>query len=135
MTFSRLQVRHLCLLVLLQLVIGPLVLTQVSLFCTLTVREIPQQGVAKAVVKAWNNERFQTLLTASDNLRLEDSSATSNGTSTKVKSPVLKLSLALWEPQAALPALDAETVHWPRYSGAWTPSDPPVPPGIPPRAA
>ena len=127
----RFQPRHLILLALFQLVAGPLVLLQVSVFCSLTVREAPTQGVAKAMVKAWNHEAFQSLLVASDNRKVSNENSLP-GTS---KDGLVKAKMHLidWTSELALSSPPIKLANWLAYHEAWTPAWPQAPPGTPPR--
>ena len=127
----RFQPRHLILLALFQVVAGPLVLLQVSVFCSLTVREAPHQGVAKAMVKAWNHEAFQSLITAAcDGKRTSD--AVPSGTS-KDGEAKAKIHGQAWAPEPTLCLPPAKLANWEAYHQAWTPAWPQAPPGTPPR--
>jgi len=127
----RFQPRHLILLALFQLVAGPLVLLQVSVFCSLTVREAPSQGVAKAMVKAWNHEAFQSLLSAPDSHKLSNDAAPS-GTS-KEGQLKAKIQLFAWSSETALYAPPFKIANWAAYHEAWKTVWPQAPPGTPPR--
>ena len=127
----RLNVRMLFLLVLFQLVAGPLVLVTVLTFCKVVVREGSEQGLPAAVAKAWNCHEVQTLLHA---VAGEESPATSKplGPDKKSKPVEKKITGMAW---AGVPWIFAE--HEPHRvrqgSRAWTPAWPQAPPGTPPR--
>ena len=129
----RLQPRHLVLLALFQLVAGPLMLLQVTVFCSLTARETPQQGVAKAVVKAWHSDAFQSLLALSDEGRVEKDHGSLPPDSGKFLGAKAKLNMVVWQlPPVEFyrPCVDGV---WDPHLRAWTPSWPQAPPGTPPR--
>ena len=129
-----LQARHLCLLALLQLAVGPLVLVQVSMFCSLTVREIPRHNVAAAMVKAWHNDQFQSLLDASSEVRADASRTSQPNASTKAKPCLTKTVMIAWQSLPTLPATPAEVASWGTHAEVWTPAWVAAPPGPPPRA-
>ena len=131
----RLQPRHLFLLALFQLVAGPLVLMQVSVFCSLTVREAPRQGVAKAMAKAWHSEAFQSLLSASDADRMETDKGPPPANDSKAGTVKAKIDLLAWQPMPALSLPSARLVNWGPQSRTWTPAGLQAPPGPPPRVA
>jgi hypothetical protein len=133
MNHPRIQARHLYLLALFQLLVGPLVLVQVTMFCTLTVRELPQHGVAAAVARAWHNDQFQSLLNASHEERIETSKSSLPDASGKAKLKVAKISMVAWQALPALPAAPAKLGSLPAHAEAWTPAWPQAPPGPPPR--
>ncbi len=132
MTRFSLKSKHLYLLALFQLVAGPLVLMQISVFCSLTVREAPRQGVAKAVVKAWKNPDFQSLLNAGQVQPDKGSPPSNDDKAGPVKAKVHLLS---WEAPASPALPPAKLGEWQLHSRAWTPAWPQAPPGTPPRAA
>ena len=129
----RLQPRHLILLALFQVVAGPLVLLQVSVFCSLTVREAPRQGVAKAMVKAWNNEAFQSLIVVSDNGTRGDDATPVDAT--KSGAAKAKIHLLAWHAEPVLSMPPVKLSNWEAYHQAWTPAWPQAPPGTPPRVS
>lgn len=120
------------LLALIQLVGGPLVLLQVTLFCKLTLREAPALGIADSVVKAWKSDAFQqALITGHPRTKDNQSPLPSHDPPTKLekaKSPPM-----LWKPDA--PLITAACVRWTMITREriWTPAWPQAPPGPPPR--
>ena len=128
-----LKPRALLLLALFQLVAGPLVLLQVTVFCSLTVREAPRTGVTAAIVKAWKSETFQTLLTPSHNNRMQADNRSLPGSDDKVGHAKVKFYLLTWHLRefASLPPAKLGDNHG--LGKTWTPAWPQAPPGTPPR--
>ena len=126
-----LKPRTLFLLALFQLVAGPLVLLQVTVFCSLTVRETPREGVAVAMVKAWKSETFQSLLTASQNGRAQADNKSLPASDDKAGHA--KCHLLPWHSRefVSLPCVMSGDRHF--LGKAWTPAWPQAPPGTPPR--
>lgn len=127
------KMRWLYLLALAQLVGGPLVLLQVTVFCKLTLHEAPRLGVAKAAVNAWHSDDFQAVLAAADVARKSDSKAPAPTDKSKVKLEKSKLPVVPW--MVAPVSLAASSSHCPIVDHAriWTPAWPQAPPGPPPR--
>lgn len=127
----KLTLKHLCLLALLQLVAGPLVLLQIVWFGTLTVREVPQHGVTRAVEKAWHNQPFQRLLAVSTNERPDGGPSLPAEKAKPVKG---KIPALVWELERPVFVIASHTViPWAQGARAWTPASPQAPPGPPPR--
>jgi hypothetical protein len=61
--------RFLYLLALAQLVGGPLVLLQFTVFCKMALHETPRVGVAKAAVGVWNLDDFRAVLATAEHPR------------------------------------------------------------------
>ncbi len=126
------KLRLLYVLALVQLVGGPLVLFQVSVFCKLALHEAPRIGVAKAAELAWKSERFQAVLVAGEIPHAKVVKPLPGGDGPKakvekVKQPVIpwmnpRLELAIAGVRCTL--VDRERV--------WTPAWPQAPPGPPP---
>jgi len=128
------QFRHLFLLALFQLVAGPLVLLQVSVFCSLTVREAPRQGLAVAAVKAWHHPTFQSLLAASNTSGLELDKRLPAGNDGNTAPAKVKLHFLAWLPLPALCQSPVKLTDWTDPASHWTPAWPQAPPGPPPRS-
>ncbi|MES2657221.1 MAG: hypothetical protein V4689_01320 [Verrucomicrobiota bacterium] len=125
--------RFLYLLALVQLVGGPLVLFQVTLFCKLTLNEAPRMGMAKAAVSAWESEDFQAILTPAEIAKADDSKTTPSGKAPKVKLEKAKEPVIPWmvaRLHLAALAVRCDVVDRERF---WTPAWPQAPPGPPPR--
>ena len=133
MSRFHLKPRTLLLLALFQLVAGPLVLLQVTVFCSLTVRETPREGVAVAMVKAWKSETFQSLLTAAQNGRAQADNGSVPASDDKAGHAKAKLHLLPWHSLevVSLPCVMSGDRHV--LGKAWTPAWPQAPPGTPPR--
>lgn len=129
------KTKYLYLLVLFQLVAGPLVLLQVSVFCSLTVKETPREGVAKAMVKAWKSEAFQSLLAPAANSRVQTDNGALPSNDDSSGPAKIKVHLLGWQSAPALSLPSAVLSDWQILSGAWTPEWPTAPPGPPPRVA
>lgn len=120
------------LLALIQLVGGPLVLFQVTLFCKLTLRDAPELGITAAASLAWNSDEFQAALTERVPPTQKDKfPMPSQDPPTKVekaKSPFM-----FWKTDA--PMIAAACVRWKMIASEriWTPAWPQAPPGPPPR--
>jgi hypothetical protein len=127
------KLRFLYWLALAQLVGGPLVLLQVTVFCKLALHETPRVGVAQAAVRAWQSGDFQALLAATDELPSSERKSAPPADGQKLKLEKGKLPVIPWEP-APLTFSDAS-----RYckivdrARTWTPAWPQAPPGPPPR--
>ncbi|MES2474785.1 MAG: hypothetical protein V4640_03320 [Verrucomicrobiota bacterium] len=125
--------RLLYLLALIQLLGGPLVLFQVSVFCKLTLREAPQVGVAKAALLALHAEDFQQVV-ANPALAVRDASKGA----APGKAPVPDVEKAKDPGIPWLkPALNPDPVAtWCAIGGwerVWKPAQAQPPPGPPPR--
>ena len=135
MSQSSSKYRTLFLLVMLQVVVGPLVLLQVSVFCSLTVREVACQGVTKALVKAWKSDTFQSLFNACDADSVQKRQGSLPSDDGKVGQTKVKIQLLTWLPTAVPPSPPATLGDWQYEGRSWTPAWPQAPPGTPPRAA
>lgn len=124
----RFNSRSLYLLALFQLVAGPLVLMLVVTFCKVTVRELPEQGVAKAMSKAWHSDEVQAVVHAAD--KAEDSPASPLSKATKDKVKIVGVE---WQAVALVLHLPMPTSLPMSKLPSWTPSWPQAPPGTPPR--
>jgi hypothetical protein len=123
--------RWLYLLAMFQLVAGPLVLTQVVVFCKLTLKSLPEQTLTEAVVDAWESAEFGEAVAAAQ--ASGDKGLPAPGK--KTSQPDIKQVGVLWS--AALrvfppsPALHAYAA----WRSDWTPREPDDPPGHPPCVA
>ncbi len=125
--------RFLYLLALVQLVGGPLVLFQVTLFCKLTLDETPRMGMAKAAASVWHSEDFQAMFVTADVAKADDLKTTPSGNGPKVKIEKAKEPVIPWavaRVNLAALAVRCEMVDRERF---WTPAWPQAPPGPPPR--
>jgi hypothetical protein len=132
MTFARLgKLRFLYLLALAQLVGGPLVLLQVTVFCKVALHEAPRAGMAKAAVRAWQSDDFQSVLAETnptENNRRESAPPTRDPSLEKAKHPFVPWHTSRWIPtEVSVLCKIADRAR------TWTPAWPQAPPGPPPR--
>lgn len=127
------KLRWLYLLALAQLVGGPLVLLQVTVFTKLALHEAPRMGVAKAAVHAWHSEDFQAVLTATDVARKNDSKAPAPTEGPKPKLEKAKLPVVPWMTAPVSLACPSSHCRIVDHARIWTPAWPQAPPGPPPR--
>lgn len=127
------KMRWLYLLALVQLVGGPLVLLQVTVFCKLTLHEAPHLGVAKAVVSAWHSDDFQAVLVAADVVRKPDSKAPAPIEGSKSKLEKAKLPVVPWMVASVELLCLSSHCRIVDHARVWTPAWPQAPPGPPPR--
>lgn len=126
------KLRFLYWLALAQLVGGPLVLLQVTVFCKLALHETPRVGVATAAMRAWQSEDFQAVLAAADAVRPgEKNSPPPAGP--KLKLEKAKLPITPWEPTSLALADVSRHCKIVDLARTWTPTWPQAPPGPPPR--
>lgn len=127
------KLRFLYWLALAQLVGGPLVLLQVTVFCKLTLHEVPRVGMAQAAVQAWQSDDFQAVLATAEATRSGETKSPLPADGQKPKLEESKLPVIPWE--AAPLALSALSTHCKIADCArtWTPAWPQAPPGPPPR--
>jgi hypothetical protein len=131
--FRTRNLRLLYVLALAQLVGGPLVLLQLTLFCKLTLQETPHVGMARAAVQTWHSDDFQTALTAGISTapcetKSKPPARDPQPDPEKAKPPVIPWAagnLALIAPRE-----DSEAGLRSKF---WTPAWPHAPPGPPPR--
>ncbi len=123
------KLRFLYLLALVQLVGGPLVLLQVTVFCKLTLNETPRIGMAKAAIEAWKSEGFQSALTERS---LPEKNGRKEGDG---KKPEKAKQMPLpWNFPAGSPdVLRNGSQSVAENEVTWTPLWPNAPPGPPPR--
>lgn len=127
------KLRLLYVLALVQLVGGPLVLFQVSVFCKLTLHEAPQAGMAKAAELAWKSEGFQAALAADDVPLAKGTKPSPDGDGPKLKAEKMKQPVIPWmnpRLETAVAGVHCKLVDRARV---WTPAWPQAPPGPPPR--
>ncbi|RYD20540.1 MAG: hypothetical protein EOP88_14690 [Verrucomicrobiaceae bacterium] len=127
------KMRWLYLLALAQLVGGPLVLLQVTVFTKLTLQETPRMGVAKAAVHAWHSGDFQTVLSAADVARKNDSKAPAPVDGPQPKLEKAKLPVVPWMSAPVSLACLSSHCSIVDHARVWTPAWPQAPPGPPPR--
>lgn len=127
------KMRFLYLLALVQLVGGPLVLLQVTVFCKLALHEAPRVGMVKATVGAWNSDEFHAVAAHADVAKNDSSKKVPPTDEPKQKMEKSKLPVIPWEcgqMDAAAIAVHCKIVDRARI---WTPAWPQAPPGPPPR--
>ncbi len=127
------KLKLLYILALFQLVAGPLVLFQVTLFCKLTVSETPRQGIAKAFGKAWSSNEFQASIQNADGVKKEAAKSplpTSDPGERLIKA---KVPWIVWQPAPLRILADTELVPCSDWARMWTPTWPQAPPAPPPR--
>ena len=126
------KLRWLYLLALAQLVGGPLVLLQVTMFCKLALHEAPRIGVAKAAVHAWESDDFQAVLVAADVVRTGDSKPPAPAEGAQPKLEKATLPIAPWMVVPVSPASLSSHCGSVDQARVWTPAWPQAPPGPPP---
>jgi hypothetical protein len=129
------QLKFLYLLALFQLVAGPLVLLQFTVFCKLTVPEIPRQGLVVAVEKSWQSGEFQTVLKLPEATVDADTKSPLPGSDPPAKALMkAKMPCIAWAGDfSALAVPASELVPCADWARVWTPAWPQAPPGPPPR--
>lgn len=132
MTFARLgKLRFLYLLALAQLVGGPLILLQVTIFCKVALHEAPRLGMAAAAMEAWQSDDFQAIFSASYLAQGSDRKSTPpvrDPSLEKVKHPVVP-----WHMPRLILNTVASHCKIADRARAWSPAWPQAPPGPPPR--
>jgi hypothetical protein len=120
------------LLALLQLVGGPLILLQVTLFCKLTVRDAPQIGIAAAVSHVWNSDEFQEAFDRNVAVYNQEQSPHPLKDQ-KTKADKSKFPFVIGKTQP--PLITVSCIRWKAIAceRIWTPTWPQAPPGPPPR--
>ncbi|MCE2961141.1 MAG: hypothetical protein ACK56K_05495 [Akkermansiaceae bacterium] len=130
--FRSRKMRPLYLLALAQLLGGPLVLLHVTVFCKLTVREIPRVGFTEAAVAAFSSDEFRECANAVMPNR------DTPGKDSREGDPKPKLEKPN-QPPAPWAADRVDFVHDVLCTSVadkkrtWTPAWPNAPPGPPPR--
>jgi hypothetical protein len=128
------KLRWLYLLALAQLVGGPLVLLQVTVFCKLALHEAPRVGVAKAIERAWSSDDFQAIVAAEGSGNKKNSKSPPSPTDgPKPKVEKSKLPMIAWEPAPLRLACVPGGCGTTECARVWTPAWPQAPPGPPPR--
>lgn len=127
------KLRWLYVLALVQLVGGPLVLFQVSLFCKLALHEAPQVGVAKAAGLAWKSEKFQAALAAAEVVVAKVEKSSPGGDGPKAKTDPVKLPWIAWLAPRTMALTGGSHCKVVDLARTWTPGWPQAPPGPPPR--
>lgn len=127
------KLRFLYVLALLQLVAGPLVLLQVTVFCQLTIPEVPRQGLVVAAQKTWKAKEFQAVLHLADQSSKDDSESPLPTSDPLSKSLKAKMPFIAWTSAPLLAIQATELVPCSDWSRMWTPTWPQAPPGPPPR--
>ena len=125
--------RFLYLLALAQLVGGPIVLLQVTLFSKLVIREAPRVGVVEAISIAWDSPEFrESIVDAALPGKDAMQPAKKEG---KMKPDSPNLPDFPW--MAETPGHDDDTALCgvPEHFRIWTPQWPNAPPAPPPRMA
>ncbi|MGL4400630.1 MAG: hypothetical protein ACRCXD_12235 [Luteolibacter sp.] len=123
--------RFLYLLALAQLIGGPLILLQVTVFCKVALHEAPRMGMATAAMCAWQSADFQAVLAASDSAGGSESHKappTRDPSLDPIKHPSIPWQMSKW-------IISAVSKHCEITDCAqtWTPAWPQAPPGPPPR--
>ena len=127
------KMRWLYLLALAQLVGGPLVLLQVTVFTKLALHEAPRMGVAKAAIHAWHSEDFHAVLGHSHGVRkdLSKSPDPRDGPAPKLEKG--KMPAVPWMTTGVSLVVLARCCPVVDHARVWTPAWPQAPPGPPPR--
>ena len=124
------KMKLLYVLALFQLVAGPLMLMQVTVFCKMVVKESPRQGVAAAFEKSWSSEEFQAVLASPDPLKKGDAQSPQPAPEQKLKVEK-KMPLMAWQAVVFLKVLPSARIAWVMPErlqyGVW-PQAPPAPP-------
>lgn len=127
------KLRFLYVLALAQLVGGPLVLLQVTVFCKLTLNDAPRMGLENAAVRAWQSEDFQTILTANAAAGIDDTKSMPPGNGPKGQPDKSKTPVTVWEPAPLVLINLSDRYQTAERARTWTPAWPQAPPGPPPR--
>lgn len=125
------KLRFLYLLALVQLVGGPLVLLQVTLFSKLVIREVPRVGVIAAVSIALDSPEFRDTLADATLPRKDAMNPEKKERKSKPDSPTAPD--FPWMAQRPLCDNDPAVCGVPGHFRIWTPHWPHAPPGPPPR--
>lgn len=127
------KLRFLYWLALAQLVGGPLVLLQVTVFCKLALHEAPQMGVATAAVRAWQSDEFQAVLAEAGPARKGEHRSWPPADDPNLKFEKSKLPAIPWEPAPLHLTNLSRHCKIVDCVRTWTPAWPQAPPGPPPR--
>jgi hypothetical protein len=123
--------RFLYLLALAQLIGGPLILLQVTVFCKVALHEAPRMGMATAAMRAWQSADFQAILAASDSAGGSESHKTPpprDPSLDQIKNPSIPWQMSKW-----ILSVVSKHCEITDYARTWTPAWPQAPPGPPPR--
>ncbi|WP_411826146.1 hypothetical protein [Luteolibacter sp. AS25] len=127
------RLRFLYLLALLQLIGGPLVLLNITVFSKITLQETPRLGLTRAAATAWKSPEFQTVLTASVSNQQNKVHKDGSDDGKRVKPTLQKQPDIPWQrPQNFLCAEYLRTGIMENLQ-SWTPAWPNAPPGPPPK--
>ena len=127
------KLRYLYLLALAQLVGGPLVLLQVTVFCKLALHEAPRVGMARAAAGAWNSSAFQATLTATAIAKAGETRTLPPTGDSKLKLEKTKLPVIPWEPSPLVFSVLSRHCKIADRARTWSPAWPQAPPGPPPK--
>jgi hypothetical protein len=121
------------MLALAQLLGGPLILWQVTVFCQLALNEAPRLGMVRAAAYTWHSDDFQAVLASTDGVRIKGSNVPAPKDKPKLSLDKAKLAVIPWEPTEWKPFDLAHRCRIVEYERPWTPTWPQAPPGPPPR--
>ena len=127
------KLRLLYVLALAQLVGGPLILMQVTLFCKLTVKEVPRMKVAEAAARAWHSDEFQTALAAGVSTNRGETKTPPPSREPKDHPDKAKPPVIPWQRDHLALAVNSAACSVVNRERIWTPAWPQAPPGPPPR--
>ena len=124
--------RWLYLLAIFQLVAGPLVLTQVMVFCKLTAEKAPQQGLVAAAAETMLSAEFAESLDEAVRATQQKHDGKTPG---REKPQDVKIIGTTWSATAGLVAFAPVELEYTAHEVCWTPQGLHAPPGQPPRLA
>lgn len=127
------KLRWLYVLALAQLVGGPLVLLQVTVFCKLALHEAPRAGMAKAAVRAWQSDDFQAALFTAEVVKPGGKKSEPAPDGPKLKLEKAKMPVVPWETSPLVLTEISVRCEIADRARVWTPAWPQAPPGPPPR--
>lgn len=127
------KLRFLYWLALAQLVGGPLVLLQVTVFCKLALNEAPRVGMVRAAAGAWKSAEFQATLTATAISKAGETKTLPPTGDPKLKLEKAKLPVIPWEPAPLVCSVLSRHCKIAERTRTWTPGWPQAPPGPPPK--
>jgi hypothetical protein len=131
----RLSLRHLCLLLLLQLAVGPLMLVGVVVLSKLAVTRTIEHGLVNGIIKAVQSDEWQSTCEQLASAIADGSNSSSPGKTPKPKEGKTKFTPIAWEYASALPeAVIKKQPPWFEME-SWASAQPQAPPGPPPRVA
>ncbi len=126
------KMRWLYVLALAQLVGGPLVLLQVTLFCKLALHEAPRVGMARAAAIALDANDLHAALAMETPSKPGERKSPTPG-EPKMKLEKAKMPAIPWEPAPLVLTAFERSFHAAECARTWTPAWPQAPPGPPPR--